>query len=305
MREQLKCGLAFETLEFCKHAVLAVRREFSPGFESTYNLHDFPQVWYCYRGHYFHKVDECVYECNEGSVIVLPVGVSQRFWTDTGMELMRLDIRYDLLEHLPLKEYIDSAANLFLPRFFKDLDLPFSPHKTLGAQSRLVWEQVFSWFALMKYAPANSATKEQFLEKLEQMFSVPEYKIPEKCEKRAMRIVQNWICPILRMMIYMNDHFSEKITDERLLQEGNMSRAVMYRVFKRVTNQTYAQYLQNLRVRHVHLCLRETTYSLADIAELCGFYDTYHMSRVYSKCYGETISKQRIRMKRCRKEREN
>lgn len=305
MTKAIKFGFAFESVALCKHPVYAVRREFLPGFQSVYNMHDFPQIWYCYRGEYFHKVGQRVYECKEGSVVILPIGMEQEFWTDTGMELMRLDIRYDLLNQAEPKVYKHSAINLFLPHFFEDIGLSFSPHKVLGEESRYIWEQVFSWFAVMNYVPSDSATKEQFLSKLEEIFSVPEYETPAKCWNKAMRIAQNWVCPILRIVVYLNNHYPEKITDEMLLQEGNMSRAVMYRCFKRVINKTYSQYLQNLRVRRAHLCLRDTTYSLADIAELCGFYDVYHMSRVYSRCTGATLSVQRVRLERCREERNN
>ena len=304
MEKHVRYRFAFESSQLCKHPVYAVRREFLPGFRGAFNMHDFPQIWYCYRGHYFHKVGQQVYECNEGSVIILPIGTQQSFWTDTGMELMRLDIQYDLLDQAESKLCRNAAINLFLPYFFEDLGLSFSAHGVLDEASRSVWEQVFSWFALMNYAPSDSVAKEQFWEKLEQMFSVPEYAISLRCTKKATRILRNWVCPILRIVVYLNKHYPEKITDEILIQEGNMSRAVMYRAFKRVINTTYSQYLQHLRVRHVHLCLRDTTYSLTDIAELCGFYDAYHMSRVYLKCYGDTPSRQRIRIERCRKQRE-
>ncbi len=305
MTERIKDGLAFESFELCKNPVYAVRREILPGFSSVRNVHDFPQIWYCYRGHYFHQVGDRVYECSEGSVVILPIGAEQKFWTDTGMELMRLDVRYDILNIADPKAYKNVGINLFLPCFFEDLGLSFSPHKVLSEHSRLIWEQVFSSFAVLNYAPADSATKEQFLSKLEEIFSVPEFAVANSCLKKATRILQSWVCPIMRIVAYLNIHYSEKITNEMLLQEGNMSRAVMYRHFKRVIGRTYAQYLQHLRVRRAHLCLRDTTYSLPDIAELCGFYDSYHMSRVYSKCVGETLSVQRARLERCREERNN
>ncbi len=296
--ERAKHGLAFESFELSKNPVFAVRRDFAPGFRSTLNVHDFPQIWYCCRGQYFHRVGQQVFQCGEGSVVLLPIGTEQQFWTDTGMELMRVDVRYDLLGDGVT--YKNTAINLFLPCFFEELGLSFSPQTVLGKQSRLIWEQAISDIALLSYASADCVKKEAFPEKLEEIFSAPEYAVDPKYHKKAARILHNWVGPILRILRYLNIHYAEKITDEMLLQEGNMSRAVMYRYFKRVLRETYAQYLQQLRVRHVQLCLRNTTYSLPDIAELCGFYDTYHMSRVYSKCVGETISKQRIRIEKCR-----
>ena len=84
---RIKDGLAFESIELCKNPVYAVRKEFAPGFQSPSNMHDFPQIWYCYRGNYFHRVGDCVYECGEGSVIVLPIGTPQKFWSGRSMPL--------------------------------------------------------------------------------------------------------------------------------------------------------------------------------------------------------------------------
>ena len=292
---------AFETLEMRPYAVYVDRKVHQCDSKSTCHKHDFVQVWYCHKGSYFHQVEDQVYECTAGSVILLPVGTAHKFWVEKEVDLMRLDIRMDLLDMENPGQYRNSTVNLFLTDFFDELKLSFSYYKVLSKDSQLIWEQIFCWFAMLSFAPGNEVSTETIRQKTEELFSVEEYAAGNVCWEKAQRLVQTRICPIIRIVNYLNKHYPEKITDEVLLQEGNISRAVMYRYFKRVMKDTYASFLQYLRSRHAHVCMRETLYTLSDIAELCGFYDVYHMSRVYAKCTGATLSKQRINIERCRK----
>lgn len=297
-------SLSFEALDRRHYPVYAHKGEYAAGSKSTPHRHDFAQIWYCYKGRYYHQVEDKVYDCPEGSVILLPMGTAHNFWTEADTQLLNLDIRQDFLDMKAPGQHPNSMINLFLPRFFDELKLSFDYYKVLEQDSRRVWEQMFSWLAMLNYAPPGTATLEEVRDGMEKLFSVPEYAVADKVIEKAARLFHTRVSPIIRIVNYLNKHYPEKITDEILQQEGNVSRAVMYRYFKRVMNTTYASFLQYLRSRRAHICMRETIYSLTDIAELCGFYDVYHMSRVYAKCTGVTLSKQRDKMEACRKERE-
>ena len=304
VEERPKYVFAFEILEKHPYTVRADRTIHQGSDQSSWHKHDFVQVWYCYKGNYFHQVEDQVYECAVGSVVVVPLCSTHKFWMSEGADLMRLSICIDFLDNITAADYKNAIINLFLPDFFEELKLPVSYYKELSQESRTVWEQMFSWFAMLSYAPGDPVEENVIRQKMEQMFSVPEFAVVERIWEKAQRLLQTRVSPIFRIIAYLNKHYPQKITDEILLKEGNISRAVMYRYFKRIAKDTYATFLQYLRSRHAHIFLRETIYSLSDIAEFCGFYDVYHMSRVYSKCAGISISQQRIRIEQCRKVRE-
>lgn len=291
MDEAIGYGFAFDNL--FNQPFGAVRRNFLPNFKSTHHRHDFPQIWYCYKGHYFHQVAGHTYECAEGSIIVLPIGTPHQFWTDCETELMYINIHYLFLLGSRPEVHKHAAVNLMLPSFFPELGLTFSCYRVLDAESRQVFEQAFSWFALTNYAPMDPAREEQIWDKLEDIFSIPEFSISCRSWKKAMHMIQSRFFPILRIVDYINNHYPEKITNEMLLRVGNISRTAMCRNFRLILESTPSGFLQHLRTRHVHICMRDTTYSLQELAELCGFYDSYHLSRLYSKCTGRTISSQR------------
>ena len=146
----------------------------------------------------------------------------------------------------------------------------------------------------------SSQRLEQTLIKLEEFFSAPEYAIGKATREKAVNITQNYLNPILCIVDFLNTHYPANITDEALLQLCNLSRAVMYRHFKHITKCTYYQYLQNLRAKHAHCLLRDSVYTNAKIASLCGFCSTYHMAQTYTRYLGREIKQQRLYFERRR-----
>lgn len=276
------------------------RTGFSAGFQKKSHLHDFPQVWYCYSGTYWHQVGEEIYECKKGSMIVVPVGVPHFFWcnADAGVEVIRMNIHYNILKDARPDAYVNFRTNTFLIPYFSKLGLSFTPYKMLSEHSQKQIEQIFSWLALLNHTPYHSSTEEQMQEKLEEIFSLPEYAIPKKIQKRTVSIVQNRLNPVLRIVDHLNTHYSEKITDEQLLQAANLSRAVMYRHFKEIMQETYSRYLQHMRVRHAHCLMRDAAFTMSQIADLCGFYSSYHMAQTYTRFVGKAPSEARLMLER-------
>lgn len=303
-KRPMRFEFAFERRRLHPYSVYVDRREHLPGEHSSYHRHDFPQIWYCYRGHYTHRIADQTYDCQEGSVVIIPAGTPHQVLYDETTDMMCLSVFHDILDLEAPENYKHSVINLYLREFSQEIGISFAPYTMLSARSRQVMEEAFSWFVLIDYAPEHTATLSQIRGKLEEVFSIPELAIPDAYWEKAMHIAQTRLCPIMRVVSYLNDHYPEKITDDKLLQAGNISRAVMYRYFKRIMNETYSRYLQNLRARHAHIYIKYTTYSLSRIAELCGFYDSYHMSQNYTKHIGSAIGEQRRKFERIREGKE-
>ncbi len=293
-----KMDFAFEKFKYSKRPIWIARMAFPAGFKSSCHKHDSPQLWYCYSGEYQHRVDGQVYHCKEGSMVVTPIGAEHQFWLEQDAELINLNFHYSILDGVKADEYLQFRTNIFLPVYFEKLGLSFEPYKELSPQSRQVMEQAFSWLFLLDHSPHNLATEDQVLEKLEKMFSIPEFAIPKTAYKKAISITQSRLNPIMNILDYLNTHYPEKITDEHLLQTANLSRAVMYRHFKEIMNETYSRYLQHLRARHAHCLFRDAICTNAQIAELCGFYSTYHMAQTYERFFGINLNESRLHLER-------
>lgn len=285
-REQY--SFCFDRFSSSRSLVRGDKRIYEDGHQSIYHTHDYPQIWYCYRGIYQHILEGEIYDCREGSLMVVPAGVKHDvrfFWGDA--EVLMLDVNNDAILAADPKLHSNMIANLCLPTFSKELgcELPFC--RILSPASQKVVEEVFSWFVLSNYAPDHRPKKEEELRKLEELFSIPECVLPEKHRKKGENIFWNWIYPSYQIITYLNVHYPEKILEEALLKAANISHASLNRYFKRVSGFSYVQYLLQLRVKRAYIYIRTTTYSLSYISDMCGFYDPYHMSSAFHKYVGE------------------
>ncbi len=302
----MKCAegvleFAFDVFTRCQRPVGIIRRVYPGGYKSIPHRHDFPQLWYCHSGRYQHRIDGKTYHCTEGSLAIVPIGAEHQFWCDTDVDVIQLNICYDLLSAVKPDQYINLRTHLFLTSYFEKLGLSFTPVTVLGNASRTVAEQTFSWLFLQEHTMHNRQRLEQSLGKLEEFFSAPEYAISRAVSQKAVNITENRLIPILNILDFLNTHYPANITDEALLKQGNLSRAVMYRHFKHIMKCTYYQYLQNLRAKHAHCLLRDTVYTNAKIATLCGFCSSYHMTQTYTRYLRREIKQQRLYFERHRK----
>lgn len=100
---------------------------------------------------------------------------------------------------------------------------------------------------------------------------------------------------IERAEAYMRATLAQPLSLITLAQMVNMHP----RTFSRQFTERYAispmQYYRQLRLEHAHLLLRQTSWPVAKIAELCGFTETTNFSTCFSQHYG--ISPQQLRIK--------
>lgn len=84
---------------------------------------------------------------------------------------------------------------------------------------------------------------------------------------------------------YINCNFSKKIDLDQLAKKSNMSRRGFFRKFKETTGLAPRQYMMQKKLATAEELLRTTDFSLSDIAEQCGFYDSNHLNKLFSQCY--------------------
>lgn len=289
---------AFERRGGRTYGLSANHPEYEVGYSSGIHKHDFPQIWYCRQGRYRHDVGENTYDCTPGTLVIVPPGVLHNvLFTDSAAELVMLDLNYTMFLEVAPSQWRNTIFNMCMSAFAKELEYEPKLFVELSADSREKAEDIFSFLSMAMYSPLETYNGKRIFEKVEELFTLPEFIYPGTDWDKVLNLVQTRLYPVLRLVSYLNIHYSEKIDDERLLQEGGISRTGMYRYFSRVIGCTYSKYLQQMRIHRVLLALRTTTFSLSHIADLCGFCDTRHMSQVFSNYYGMTPKKVRSRIR--------
>lgn len=93
---------------------------------------------------------------------------------------------------------------------------------------------------------------------------------------------------------WINDHFKEKISLDRLAEELNLSKYYASHVFKEVTGFTVMEYVMGCRLREVKFLLEmKPKETLADISREVGFESVAHFSRFFKEKVGMTPSQYR------------
>lgn len=99
---------------------------------------------------------------------------------------------------------------------------------------------------------------------------------------------------ICAVFTYIEGHFKEKITLEKLAQEVSMSPHYLCKCFRRVTGRTIFAYIEQMRVQYGCYLLRTTQASVMEIAMDSGFNTVSYFNRIFKKYKGCTPKQYRM-----------
>lgn len=87
---------------------------------------------------------------------------------------------------------------------------------------------------------------------------------------------------------YINEHISGEITIDDICDAVHMSKFYFCRKFKRVLGVTVMEYILNTRLTLAKKMLADTTMSVSEISERCGFSSISYFCRVFKEDMGLT-----------------
>lgn len=91
---------------------------------------------------------------------------------------------------------------------------------------------------------------------------------------------------LINVKTFLNEHFSEKITLDKLSELFFINKFYLTRIFKEQFGVSINNYLQQIRITHAKQLLRFTDRSVESIGMECGIGELYYFSRVFKKIEG-------------------
>ena len=89
----------------------------------------------------------------------------------------------------------------------------------------------------------------------------------------------------------INNFNNSSICLEKVAESINMNKAAFCRYFKKVTNKTYVQFLNEIRIGHAcKILIEEENKNITDIAFLCGFNNMSNFNRQFKLIKGKSPS---------------
>ena len=98
---------------------------------------------------------------------------------------------------------------------------------------------------------------------------------------------------LLQVREHLEQHFSEKITLDRLSEQFYMNKYYLAHLFKEQFGTTIGEYLLNLRITHAKQLLRFSSQTTETIAAACGMSDANYFARMFRRVEGLSPSEYR------------
>lgn len=91
---------------------------------------------------------------------------------------------------------------------------------------------------------------------------------------------------ISKVIAYINTNYNEDITLKSISEQFFISTYYFSRMFKKATNLSFVDYLNNVRIKEAQELLRITNYNISEISEMVGYKTTTYFGRVFKKLTG-------------------
>lgn len=91
-----------------------------------------------------------------------------------------------------------------------------------------------------------------------------------------------------KVCLYLQEHFCETCSIQRLAETTGISRAALHRRFRERVGISPQQYLMTLRMKEAERLLRTTTMTVQEIAACSGYKNRNHFFQVFKQRYGMT-----------------
>lgn len=93
-----------------------------------------------------------------------------------------------------------------------------------------------------------------------------------------------------QLQAYLQKHYPEKLTLEKIAQDHCISITKLKRIFREELGSSAITYLTNLRIKEAKHLIRQEQLSFSQIAEAVGFESIHYFSTVFKKHTGMTLT---------------
>lgn len=92
---------------------------------------------------------------------------------------------------------------------------------------------------------------------------------------------------------YMEDHYDKKLTLSEVAEHTYVSQWHLSKILNKHTGKSYSELLNTIRIKKAQELLNDSSLRIGDVAEIVGFLDMAHFSRVFKKIVGMSAQEYR------------
>ncbi len=249
---------------------------------------DFSELVIVLNGTAMHRVDKEAYFIKKGDVFVISNNTSHGYDNAYDFRICNIMYRPDQLQSsdLDIRKLAGFHALFVIEPYFtmersfqSRLKLPLDDfeevHRIIARMIQEYEHKKYGWKTFL-----NSQFM-MLVVLLSRAYSLTSFDVKED------------VINIAKSLSYIERHYKEDITIERLAAKSNLSVRHFTRIFNLTYQTTPGNYILTLRMQHACLLLKESNMTISEVAYESGFNDSNYFTRQFRKLFALTPSQYR------------
>ncbi len=229
-------------------------------------------------------VDNVTHVLNEGDIIIIPSGEMHTLTAPSEGERLIFQVKHSILKEV---SGFDAAYSRFFPCAIFNKNEENDEYKKLRSLLFKIIHETENMDILCG-ASIHALTLSFFVEAGRICLMQNSDNAGVKHQRQ-----QSYIDTFFSICKYINEHGSEDLTLDTVVEISGFSKSHFIRLFKDFTGVTYYEYLQKRRMTNAELLLIDTGDSVADIAMRSGYNSLATFNRVFKDSHSCTPTEYR------------
>lgn len=226
------------------------------------HYHSLFELYYMEKGSCNYFIDNKSYKIEAGDLVLIPGGIVHK-------------TQYENIEY---SRFLINCSKYYIPSsVFKSLSKILYVYNNPDIQEQI--KDIF--LAIQKDYESPDSFSQEYIRSLIHTLFIMLARNPNK--KSEISTKNEYIEKAIE---YIQNNFSSKVTLPDVAGICAVSPEHMSRSFKKETGFGFSEYLTIIRLKHAENLLKNTSFSITEIAEQCGFEDSNYFSCVFKKYYG-------------------
>lgn len=250
--------------------------------------HNYYELNIITKGSGMHYIGSNICSANEGNAFVIPPNMKHGYYSDREYHIFHL-----IISNLFLHKYADELCPLNgysylfeiepILRFDANINiLPMLENESYEHIKNLTNRLIF-YDEPHNFELANrSFLKASLALNLISELCTVAADLSNVYSKDTAATFKSNVYSVAKAMMYISEHFAEKISFHELAALLGMSYPTFYRSFTEINKMPPAQFLKQYRIKNAIKLLDYSELSIAEIAQECGFYDSAHFIKTFT-----------------------
>lgn len=266
-----------------------IRKYQMDGMTTVFHGHESLQINYVLHGSLQHLINKSAYDLVKGDIFIIPPYVPHRlaFRENCGCEVIELEFLPEFIfgEHATM-ENIETIFDFAYIEPFLVSECEVKPRLNLTGKAQTDVEGMFENL-LCEYRErkpsfllAMKATVLQLLVYVGRQFQ------EDIDDVESRQLFDRHRAAITSAINYINEHFTDDVSIEKAARVAMLSQSYFSYLFKSMTNKTFVEYLNELRIQEAMRLLKNTNKRVVDICFESGFKNVNHFNRTFKNYAG-------------------